>query len=206
MKRFLSVICIILVATLALCSCSKSNDNQVQSTKGENKKPSELSTTTTQPQKLKVKCSAIEDGKISDEYGKRGTQIANKVPTRSIPLTITTAPSGTVCFAIAMSDPDSKPVCGYEWVHWLATNIEPKEIPANASIDMKSTIIQGKNSFGTIGYGGPTPPDKAHNYVITIYALDAKLPLSNGYSLDEFNKTVKAHTIDSVTLNGSYEK
>lgn len=206
MKRFLSVTCVIAVLALMLCSCSQDKQKQ-DSNDSTTAKPAKSSTaTTTQPQKLEVQSSGISDGKIADEFGKRGTQISNNVPTRSIPLSIISAPSDAKCFAVVMTDPDSKPLCGYEWTHWLATNIAEKDIHANASIELKGSMVQGKNSFGAIGYGGPTPPDKAHSYVITVYALNEELSLLNGYSLDDFNSAVKGHTLDTVTITASYAK
>lgn len=210
MKRFLAITFLV-IFTFSLTACSNEQKKEESSKKASASSVNDNNKNKTEPKttektKLMVTSDAIVNGKIADEYGKRGTQIKNKVPTRSIPITISSAPAGTVCYAITMTDPDSKPVCGYEWLHWLATNIETKEISANASIDLKDSIIQGKNSFGTIGYGGPTPPDKAHEYVITVYALNEKLQLKSGYSLDDFKVASDGHVLDSFTFTGSYDK
>ncbi|NCC87300.1 MAG: YbhB/YbcL family Raf kinase inhibitor-like protein [Clostridia bacterium] len=205
MKKYIGLICLTLSFIICLCACSTKSDEKTSTTTSKNIENIISSTQTTKEQDLKITSSAITNGKIEDEYGKRGSQISNSIPTRSIPLSVTSKPQGTVCYAITMTDPDSKPLCGYEWIHWLACNIIPDDISANASIDMKDSIIQGKNSFGTIGYGGPTPPDKTHKYVITIYALDAELELSNGYSLDSFQKATQDHILDTMVIYGSYD-
>lgn len=157
-----------------------------------------------QPKEMAVSSSGIVDGVIADKYGKRGSQQINGAPTLSIPLSILDAPEGTVCYAIQMIDPDSKPLCGYEWVHWLAVNIEGSELTENASIDLSTDLIQGKNDFGTTGYGGPTPPDKPHTYVIAVYALDAKVDLQNGFSKEEFDTAISGHVVAEVEITGSY--
>ena len=42
-------------------------------------------------------------------------------------------------------------------------------------------IIQGKNSWGECGYGGPCPPEdgKEHEYYYCIYAIDKELKNGN---------------------------
>ena len=148
--------------------------------------------------------AGIVDGVIDDQYGARSSQQDNEMPTRSLPLTIENAPEGTVCYALRMLDPDSAPLCGFEWVHWTALNIELAEIPENASIDLASSMIQGKSDFGVTGYGGPTPPDKPHTYVITVYALDATIEAENGFEKGEFEELIAGHILAEAQITGIY--
>ena len=39
-------------------------------------------------------------------------------------LNIRDVPAGTVSLVVIMDDPDAKPVTGYTWVHWNASNME----------------------------------------------------------------------------------
>ena len=114
------------------------------------------------------------------------------------------APQATVCYAILMTDPDSVPLSGYEWAHWMLVNLKEAELPENASIEMAADMIQGTNDFGTLGYGGPTPPDKPHTYVITIYALDSLIELNNGFSKEEFAQAIEGHVLAEASFEGSY--
>ncbi len=50
-------------------------------------------------------------------------------------------------------------------------------------------------------YVGPTPPDKDHQYELTVYALDHSLNLKNGFYLNEFLKEVNQHKIDQTSIN-----
>jgi len=152
---------------------------------------------------MKVTSSGIKDGVIDEQYGARGSQKKGEIPTLSMPLSIENAPASTICYAIQMLDPDSVP---NEWVHWLAVNVETPDLPENASIDMASDMIQGKNSFGSIGYGGPTPPDKPHTYVIAIYALDAKMNLRNNFTNGQFIKAIKGHVLAEKRIRAKYNK
>lgn len=156
------------------------------------------------PKAFAVSSAGIVEGAIADEYGKRGSEVTSGTPTRSLPLSIENPPQDTACYAIAMVDPDSVPLCGYEWVHWLAANFTATDLPANASVDMAGELLQGKNSFGSVGYGGPTPPDKPHTYVIRVYALNAMVDLAPGFTYDEFKAAVDELTIETYELTGSY--
>ena len=49
-------------------------------------------------------------------------------------------------------------------------------------------------------YAGPYPPDKTHDYTLTVYALDCELGLSEGYFLNEFRRSVRGHVLDEASL------
>ncbi len=141
----------------------------------------------------------IVDGVIGDAFGARGTQLSGFVPTRSLPLTVSDPPAGTACLAVSMTDPD-----GGDWVHWLAVDIPVGDIPENASVDLAETMRQGLNDFGSIGYGGPTPPSGTHTYVFTVYALSAPAGLEDGFGLDAFEQAVGELSLGSVVFTGAY--
>lgn len=155
---------------------------------------------------MTVISSGVTDGYIDAAYGANGTEKKTGIPVLSLPLEITGAPEGTVCFAVYMDDPDAKPLCGYNWVHWMAANISQSSIPEDFSRTAQDNAVQGKNDSGTIGYAGPTPPDKDHAYIITVYALDARLALSDGFSKAEFTEAIQGHVLASATLEGIYKK
>lgn len=157
----------------------------------------------------------LVNGMLADEYGKYAPQqdmIAGH-PIRSFPINITEAPANTKTFAIVFIDYDSTPVCGFTWIHWLAANIPATmtQIPANASRDCHDQFIQGNNSNAgslvngdpliTSGYVGPQPPDKTHHYTLTVFALDAELPLTNNYWLNEFVHAADGHVLDQAQID-----
>ena len=148
--------------------------------------------------------AGIEDGVLGEEYGKRGYQTASGTPTLSPPVEIQNAPDETVSFAIIMLDPDSVPLAGFSWVHWLAAGIGEPELSENVSIDMADTLVQGRNSFYANGYGGPTPPDKPHTYVFTVYALDFIPELANGFTQEELLSAMDGHILAEAEFTGTY--
>ena len=154
--------------------------------------------------KMTLNSSGIAGGIIDPAYGMKGKDITKGIPTLSIPLEIKGAPEGTKSYAVYMDDADSEPLCGYRWVHWMLVNAENNVIPEGFSQNAGSAV-QGTNDFDTIGYGGPTPPDKNHTYKITVYALDAKLSLAEGFSKEDFLEAIKGHVLDSASLEAVYE-
>jgi len=118
----------------------------------------------------------------------------------SPPLMWKNAPSGTKSFAILMDDPDA-----YGWVHWVIFNLPPdiSQLPENVKPagKLENGAIQGKNSFGGMGYGGPCPP-APHHYNYTIYALDSILDLREGATKGAVNNAMNGHILGKATLMG----
>jgi Raf kinase inhibitor-like YbhB/YbcL family protein len=87
------------------------------------------------------------------------------------------APTGTKSFAVTIYDKDAP--TGSGWWHWLifdipATTKELKSGAGNLSLNLApSGSVQSVTDFKSQGYGGPCPPEgsKAHQYVVTVYAL-----------------------------------
>jgi len=158
----------------------------------------------TPPQaEMKIICSAISDGVIADRFGSRGTQKADGIPTLSPSIMVANFPDRTQSYALIMQDPDSVPLVGYEWVHWLTVFNTPL-LAENASIAQRSALLQGCNDFGTVGYGGPTPPDKPHEYIITVYALDTRPELHEGYTAEELFSALEGHILAQASIRGTY--
>lgn len=148
-----------------------------------------------------VTSEGISNGVLGDAYGAHGEQKSRGIPTLSFPLTFSNAPAGTACYALSVIDPD-----GGNWVHWLAVNLPLQDLAENASADLAESLIQGKNDFGQVGYGGPTPPSGTHTYVITVYALSAPVSLENGFSPQQFNAALENNVLASAELTGDYAK
>jgi len=116
----------------------------------------------------------------------------------------TNPPKNTKSFALTIYDIDAP----YGWWHWIVINIPAniKKLKTNASLHhMPKGAIELKNSYNTLGYGGPCPPlkDKAHKYIFTIYALNIK-------KLDPKNKNIikkiKKHTIQTASFIAFYKR
>lgn len=151
---------------------------------------------------IKVK---LENGLLPDKYGKYSDVKIGGAPCVSFPVTIEGVPNGAKTLALTFVDFDSIPVCGFAWTHWLAANIpaDTAKIPENASQDEAFGMVQGATHFSgalRCRYGGPMPPDKTHNYTLTVYALDCVPELAEGFSLDELNGKMSGHILEKAEM------
>lgn len=125
----------------------------------------------------------------------------------SPPLSWSDAPGATETFALICDDPDAP---GGTFVHWLYYNIPAKAESLSEGVPNDPQPnpggMQGKNSFGKVGYGGPCPPGGTHRYFFTLYALDIKLDVSPGLDKRELLKTIDGHVLGEAQLMGTYER
>jgi hypothetical protein len=108
------------------------------------------------------------------------------------------APTGTVSFAIAMTDPDAR---GYS--HWLHADIpaDVVSVARGASASLAGTAGRGTN--GAAAYYGPCPPSQ-HHYVFTVYALDTLLQPGRALTWEEFAAAADGHVLGEGSIAGLY--
>ena len=144
---------------------------------------------------LKVSSSAFKDGgEIPSEFTCDGLDL-------SPPLSITDIPKETTTLSIIMDDPDA-PMGTF--THWLVWNISPNKTQFTKGEEFDS--VQGRTSFGAIGYGGPCPPSGTHRYFFRIYALDIKLDLKQGSNAKNLESAISGHVLAEATLMGRYSR
>lgn len=142
-------------------------------------------------------------GKIPIQYVMPGAGGENI----SIPLTWKNVPAGTKSFCLSIVD--IHPIA-QNWVHWLVINIPPQVTSIEEGASKKKMppgVVELRNSWGDIGYGGPEPPRGSgeHSYVTTLYALNMeKLDLGANTTLSKFKRTIKDKIIGSASITGKY--
>ncbi|MDB5490725.1 MAG: putative phospholipid-binding protein [Micavibrio sp.] len=125
----------------------------------------------------------------------------------SPPLQWSGAPSDTASFALILQDPDAP---NGVFTHWILYNIPnimrglDREVAVGGHYGTHA--LQGTNSFGTIGYGGPKPPSGEHRYIFTLYALDIVLDLEEGALKEDLLGAMSGHILDQAKLTGLYAK
>ena len=145
---------------------------------------------------MSVRSRGIENGIIDIRFGIFGTDNVAGIPMRSLPFTIEH---------------------GFCWIHWLAANFDRTEMPENASAEDSSDFVQGVNSWGApllgpnalhreaaSAYGGMVPPNGPHRYQLTVYALSEKLPLKDGFLMNELLDAMSGRVLAAATLSGLY--
>lgn len=152
---------------------------------------------------------------IPDKYAK-GAPDAGKLdgtPIVSFPFHIDRLNPATKYLHWQFLDPDSIPVCGFEWIHWTAANVpvdaimfDPNnahalEIPEDFSRTMPAMIpqaVQGRNSAASpllgraddpaliMRYNGPQPPDRDHEYFLEVWGSTKPLEgVDNGFWMND---------------------
>lgn len=164
---------------------------------------------------MKVSSAAIKNGVFEDKYGKRGSQSgANGMPTYSIPFEISGAPEGTKSFAVVLDDKDAVTAAGFIWIHWLIADLEKTSVPENDSLSA-TDYVQGVNSWASVlgqvpaadasCYGGMAPPNCLHRYDLTVYALDTKLNLPEGFGFNDLHYAMQGHVLAQASVTGVYD-
>ncbi len=123
----------------------------------------------------------------------------------SPPLEWSGLPEGTREIALICDDPDAptpKP-----FVHWVLYKI-PADTTSLAEGSTPQGSFEGRNDFGSTGYGGPMPPEGhgVHHYHFKVYALDAELDAPEGLSKDQVMSAMEGHVLDEGELVGTYER
>ncbi|HXZ28135.1 MAG TPA: YbhB/YbcL family Raf kinase inhibitor-like protein [Terriglobales bacterium] len=117
-------------------------------------------------------------------------------------------PQETQSLALIVDDPDAPVGTFVHWVFYdLPSNVQqlPEGVPASA--EPASGGQQGKNDFGSLGYGGPCPPrGKPHRYFFRLFALDSKLGLRSGASRSDVDRAMRGHIVAQGEVMGHYQR
>ncbi|PWB74197.1 MAG: YbhB/YbcL family Raf kinase inhibitor-like protein [Holophagae bacterium] len=117
-------------------------------------------------------------------------------------LVIANPPAGTACFALIVDDPDAPMGT---WVHWVAWNIPASttKIPEGR---LPTGSLEGRNSWGRTGYGGPSPPSGTHRYHFKLYAIDRPLELPRTADKLALIDAMEGHVLARAQLTGTYRR
>lgn len=127
-------------------------------------------------------------------------------------LSWTNPPAGVREYALICDDPDAP--SADPWVHWVIYRIPatasslPEHIAKSELLDLPKGAMQGRNSWGGIGYRGPMPPPGhgMHHYNFTLYALGGELNLRPDMDKKQLLTAIKGHVIAEARLTGTYER
>ena len=156
---------------------------------------------------LIIRSSAFESGQaIPKQYTGDGKDI-------SPPLSWSNLPPGAKELALIVDDPDAP--TSDPWVHWVMARIPGTTTQLREGIGPWDTpqgapdAVQGKNTFGKIGYGGPAPPrgHGVHHYRFHLYALDQPLTkLHVTFDADSLKAEMNGHVLGEGELIGTYQR
>lgn len=166
--------------------------------------------------KLKINLNeTLNNGIMYDKYSKYAEEkfLVEGIPYVSFPFTVHDLHDKAKYLAWVLIDHDSYPLIHFSWIHWVVANYEvnSKNINIDENISSTAKLITGTNSFAsplaniknkkiTMGYGGPTPPDKNHTYTFYVYALSDKLKLGNGFMINDFYDQLELAKIEECSI------
>jgi Raf kinase inhibitor-like YbhB/YbcL family protein len=130
----------------------------------------------------------------------------------SPPLSWSGLPPRTMQLALIVDDPDAP--TSQPWVHWVIYNLPADEqglvegIPPVARPESPARCIQGKNSWGGLGYRGPAPPKGhgTHHYRFRLFAIKDGLDLPEGLDKDALLAAIQGHIVIEAELTGTYHR
>jgi len=130
----------------------------------------------------------------------------------SPPLKWSGLPAGTKELALIVEDPDAP--TPEPFVHWVMYKIPadvtsvPEGLPQEKKLKTPPGVMQGQNSFGDVGYGGPAPPPGhgTHHYHFHLYALDKPLEVQPGLDNKSLIASLTGHILDEGDLVGTYRR
>ena len=129
----------------------------------------------------------------------------------SPPLEWRDPPEGTRQLALICDDPDAP---GGTWVHWVVYGLPPTVtgLPQGQSGQPLAPgvegVLEGRNSFGTLCYGGPAPPQGhgPHHYHFKLYALEHPARLTAGATRRDLLVALEDEILGCAELVGVYER
>lgn len=124
----------------------------------------------------------------------------------SPPLAWHGVPDGTVALALLVEDPDAP---GGTFAHWLLWGLPTTARALPEGVPRRHHVVegarQGRNDYGRIGWGGPSPPvGPAHRYAFRLCALDRTIALAPAASLAELLQAIDKHVLAVAELVGTY--
>ena len=84
----------------------------------------------------------------------------------------------------------------------------PENVPPKERLTEPDDAVQGVNSFGKVGYGGPARPKGhgVHHYHFRLCALDAPVNLKPGATKEELLAPMNGHVLAEGELVGTYQR
>ncbi len=127
----------------------------------------------------------------------------------SPPLRWSGLPKGTRSLVLIVDDPDAPDPAAPKmtWIHWLLYNLPPDAngLPEGAQrSELRAGTLEGTNSWGRTGYGGPCPPIGRHRYFFKLYALDTVLPDLHHPEKRDLLRAMRGHVLAEAILMGTY--
>jgi hypothetical protein len=142
------------------------------------------------PGRITLESPAFDDGA---EIPQRFTCDGEDAPP---PLRWSGVPAAARELALVVEDPDAP---DGTFVHWTVYGLPARAKGLDAG-------LEGENSFGDTGYGGPCPPegDEPHRYEFLLYALSKPIGLDQGAAPGDVRDAIRERATARGLLTGTF--
>lgn len=142
------------------------------------------------------------NGEIPSVYTCSGDDVSPPLAWKGVPETAKS-------LVLIVDDPDAPDPNAPKmtWVHWVLFNLPPDINylqQAIKSTELPLGVLNGKNDWGRIGYGGPCPPIGRHRYFFKLYALNKVLPNLGNPTKTKLEKAMVGCIVATAELVGTY--
>jgi Raf kinase inhibitor-like YbhB/YbcL family protein len=145
---------------------------------------------------MKLTSTAFSDGgDIPRKYSCDGDDV-------SPPLAWEGVPADAKALVLIVDDPDAR-----GFVHWVAFDIPAATGGlAEGASTSDSSLRQGTNSFGKVGWGGPCPPSGTHHYRFRLLAVREPLGLAGSPTAEKVLAAAEGQSVAETTLTGLFHR
>jgi Raf kinase inhibitor-like YbhB/YbcL family protein len=155
---------------------------------------------TLQAEEMEMKNLTVDLGfvRVPDEHTYAGRDVSPRIEVKGL---------DAASMAIILDDQDAPRGVFTHWIIWNIPPIEalPQGVPRDGTVTRPIQAVQGRNSFGKIGYYGPCPPPgKPHRYFFRIYGLDKMLDLKAGASRSDLERAMTGHVLQQGEAMATY--
>lgn len=121
-------------------------------------------------------------------------------------------PETTHSYVLVLDDPDAPTGT---WIHWLLINIPPEIHRLPTGLPRSPVLTNGAlhgacwgvTRFQRLGYQGPQPPDgSTHHYRFRLQALDTRLSLASGCTVEQVRQASHGHVQAEASLIALYAR
>ena len=149
--------------------------------------------------------SAFSDGgEIPTRFTCEGEDVSPDLSWSDIP-----ANAGSLVLIVDDPDAPDPNAPRMVWDHWLLYNLPPGSTGLPEAVTpqaLPAGTLEGVNSWGRTGYGGPCPPIGRHRYFHILYALDTVLPDLGRPDKNRLLSVMQDHILVHTELVGTYKK
>jgi len=127
----------------------------------------------------------------------------------SPPLSWSDLPESAKSLVLIVEDPDAPDPAAPKmtWDHWLLYNVPVAASGLAEGVVAASSpagTLEGTNSWGRRGYGGPCPPIGRHRYFFKLSAVGVVLPDLGHPSKADLMTAMEGHVLAEAVLMGTY--